>query len=73
MLVLEIKVSKPPRFDLKSFQRHRNDPSVWRSAFVLLRPKNKVRLPTQSAEIWIYIGKCFLQVGGFSFSSTRRP
>ena len=34
MLVLGIEASKPPRFDLKSCQRHRNDPSVWRSVLV---------------------------------------
>ena len=51
MLVFEIEASEPPRFDLKVV-------SVIEMAFlytahnlfVLLRPKNKVKLPTQSAE-----------------------
>ena len=40
-----------------------------RHLFVLLRPKNKVKLPTKSAEIQICIwGNGLSQVGGFSFS-----
>ena len=61
MLVLKIEASKPPRFDLKSCQRHRNGLSVCRSvctySIVVLRPKNKIKLPTQSAEKWICMGK----------------
>ena len=34
MLVLKIEASKLPRNDLKNCQRHRYDPSVWRSALV---------------------------------------
>ena len=58
MLVLEIEACKPPRNDLKSC-------SVIemtllydaRYSFVLLRPKNEVKLSTQSADKWICIGK----------------
>ena len=58
MLVLEIEASKPPIFDLKSCQRHRNDLSTCCS--VLACPsmtKNTGKLPTQSAEKWICMEK----------------
>ena len=34
MLVLEIEASKPPRNDLKSGQRYRNDPFVYRKGVI---------------------------------------
>ena len=54
----KIKASKPPRIDLKMVRviemtfLH----TAWHSR-LLLRPKNKVKLSTQSAEIWIFMGK----------------
>ena len=46
MLVLKIEASKPPRFNLRSCQRHRNGLSVYRS--VLLCPsKTKKMLNSQ--------------------------
>ena len=42
-------------------QGHRNDPSVYvssaRGSFVLLRSKNKIKLPIQNVEKWIYMEK----------------
>ena len=68
MLVLEIEACKPPRNDLKSGQRHRNDPSVYvRYSFVLLRPKNEVKLSTQSADKWICMGEWPVPSGGIHF------
>ena len=68
MIVLEIEASKPPRTNLKSGQRYRNDMSVHTytalGLFVLssLRPKNKVKLSTQSAENWICMRKWAFEV-----------
>ena len=58
MLGSEIKACNPPRNDLKNV-------SVIemillydaRYSFVLLRPKNEVKLSTQSADKWICMGK----------------
>ena len=68
MLVLEIKACKPPRNDLKLA-------SVIGMTFlydagysvVLLRPKNEVKLSTQSAEKWICMGKWAGPIGGIYF------
>ena len=50
MFALKIEASKPPKIDLTSGLRHR---MIFlytaRHLLVLLRPKNKVKLPTQSA------------------------
>ena len=58
MLVLEIEASKPPIFDLKSCQLHRNDLS--KCCSVLGCPsmtKNIGKLQTQKAKKWICMEK----------------
>ena len=68
MLGSKIKECKPSRSDLKSWQRHRNEflYEAWYS-IVLLRPKNKVNLLTQSAAKWICMGKWSVSCGGVYF------
>ena len=63
MLVLKIEASKPPRNDLKNVgvieMTHMY--GAWGS-FVILRSKNTVKLPTQSAEKWICMGKWAFEI-----------
>ena len=49
MLGLKIKASKPPRNDLKSDQRHRNDPSVWRCGVIC---PSKTKKMIKAFKIW---------------------
>ena len=42
-------------------------------SFVLLRPKNRVKLLTQSAENWICMRKWAVPCGAIYFSCFRRP
>ena len=59
MLVLEIEASKPPRMNLKMVHIIKMPPFPHgaRYPIAILSPKNKVKLSTQSAEIWICMGK----------------
>ena len=43
-----------------------------RHSFTLLRPKNKVKLPTQSAEKWICIGKWAFKIGAELFLKNKK-
>ena len=62
----KIYPSKPPRMDLKSGPRHENGtPYGARESFVLLRPTNKIKLLTQSAQI--YMGKWAFPNGAVLF------
>ena len=58
MLGSKIKARKPPRNDLKNVSVIEMTfmYDAWYS-IVLLRPKNRVKLLTQSAESWICMGK----------------
>ena len=43
----------------------------WHS-FVLLRPKNKVKLQTQSAEVWICMGKWSFEILAIYFPENEK-
>ena len=57
--MLEIEASKPPRNDLKSDQRHRNDPFFMPldGHFIPYDKKNTIKLPMQSAGKLICVGE----------------
>ena len=73
MLVLEIEASKSPRINLKMVCIIQiSPPHGARYPIALLRPKIKVKLSTQSAEIWICMGKWAFKMLRISFLKNEK-
>ena len=73
----KIYPSKTPRMDLKSYQRHRNGLSMYTAwhLFVLLSPRNKVKLLTQRQNIeFVWGNKQAIPCGAIFISqASERP
>ena len=55
--MLEFEAGRPAKIDLKSGQRHKNDPlHGTEGSFVLLKSKNKVKPSTKSLDFYGEIG-----------------
>ena len=68
MLGLDIYACKPPQNDLKvASVIEMTFLYDARYSFPLLRPKNEVKLSTQSEDKWICMGKCHVQSGAIYF------